>query len=246
MTKRRKTIAPYQIQLTPRETQAVVVKDHGIYSARSIDIQHPSARRVIAKLKAAYQECLSHRQLTATERISALRNQLRLIIRFAVVPDGAETPKRWTTIEADIGDGPRGYVCFAERTAGIEPARDALDILDKFLESEPDERRAQVFLAGIEAGRLLEMRERVLPIEPLVVSGRRAKIERPQRMREAKAEADRAKRRQNRRRAEEALQWARRNFPSAHKKTTQKKRAAEHIGISVSQFNRWLKPEQSS
>lgn len=241
MAKRTRATQPGVVKLTAREAEAVVIKNHGVYTERSIDGQHPAAGKVVAKLRTAYGEVLSHRQLTALERVTALQNRLRTIIRFAIVPDGADMPRQWTTIRADIGEGSQGYACYGERTAGIREASEVLQLVDDLLRADPSERDTRMFLAGIEAGRLLEKMERILPVEPLVVSGRKAKVERPRVMREARVIQAKQQRLENKRLAEEALALANKESLPTDKKTTIKKRAARKANTTVSTLNRWLK-----
>jgi hypothetical protein len=102
--------------------------------------------------------------------------------------------------------------------------------------------RQRDILSGYLLGRRVE-RLGVLPLESLLVSGRKAKIERPKKMREAKAIADMNRKCKNRHKAEQAIRVARGKFPSAsfdNDTDTLEAEAAKILGKSRRTLNRWL------
>ncbi len=159
-----------KIELTANEAEAVLVTNHGIYSEVSIDAQHPESHNLVEKIRAAHNSRSDHRELPPLQLLTALRQRMRTIISLAVVEEGSELPKRWATITADLGDGVKTYLCSAERVAGVEEAASVLTEVDLLFLDHPSERESRLFLRGIDAGRLLEKMERLLPVEPFVKS----------------------------------------------------------------------------
>lgn len=175
--------APGAIRIRTK-VDGVIFDDYGILTEVSLDGNNPPA--LLEKNIRAIREAPRPRALTALEKVHGLRAQMQQLISLAVMPDNAtELPAgRWATISADLGDGPKTHVCRADRQAGIEEA--AAVLWEVLMLGNPNEREAEVFWRGLNAGRLLERMQFVLPAEPDALKGKRA-VNRAAEMRETRA-----------------------------------------------------------
>lgn len=191
----------------------------------------------------------------ATNDLARLRDWLATIILPHVEGPLNETEPMQANGQTyrylDFGDGPRRYCDKVElqqqEQCIISVFQDAISAIDEIRLIEmylgPDGLTHLLFRATFRLGQLCE-RIGVRPFEPLVASGRKATIERPQAMRQAKVEADKINRGDKHQRANEAIKWARDKFPTAsedNKISFLKAKAAEHLEINVGTLNRWLR-----
>ena len=159
------------VPLMPRNVDppadAFIHKDHGIYQETTLDGNSPNLRATVDAIRARAAANPTIR-LPPLLELQALRDLARNVIRMAIIPDDADPLPAWVTIKADLGDGPDGYVCIADRRAGVEEAASQLVLIDAFLAGNPSEREVQNLLQGKSLGRL-EEKENVLPFEPMVL-----------------------------------------------------------------------------
>ncbi len=177
--------------------------------------------------------------LASVIKLDEIEEYARQAVRPFVVPSRAKG-----SVPLNLGDGRKQYKIDSSITAEAASCKELLvaaDVVRGLIDAADDPQFLAVMAVGL--GRIIE-RLAVLPIEPLVKTGKRATIVRPQAMRDGKAKAAEIKRRQNYKNADAALQWAREHFPTAtadNKISFLKKKAAEHLGINVGTLNRRLR-----
>jgi hypothetical protein len=140
----------------------------------------------------------------------------------------------------DLGDGPKCYRLKAGAPDDVVYAKDGLS-------------EVRVLYHQLEVGysteaviqKLTKIITRISEVSPLQHPAKigLASIERAKQMREDRVDYVAERRIENRRRAEQALAWARHNYPTAAADDSidfLKLKAAEHIGTTKRNLNRWL------
>lgn len=148
--------APQPIKSIPKP--GLVATDTGIYTTTAIDASSPASLDVEREIVAAARAMAAAPRSTSLEEVVSLRDQLRETLRSAIYEDGAPL-HGWATRQADLGDGPQGYLFNASPEAGIEETLKSLESVTDFLATSPNEAAALAFRFGMSVGVFLERKQ---------------------------------------------------------------------------------------